>query len=299
MTPQDRFAALAEQPMTVITAHSASLGASWTALRKVIGQREMLGLLVRRDLKSKYKDSGLGFLWTLIRPLVQLFIYFVVVGHFLGAARGIPDFAVYVFAGLSIYGLFSEIVSGGTGSIVANGGLIKKIYLPREVFPLASVGSALFNFGIQLIILIIATLLVGKPPLTANLIYFVPSVLVMLVYATAFGLLFAALNVYLRDIQYLVEVAVMVLMWASPILYSYEAVVGQAGSTIANIYASNPVTIAVLGFQKAFWIAGEGVIQYPSHMALRLLISFLIGLVLIVACQRVFARMQGNFAQEL
>ncbi|AYG04278.1 ABC transporter permease [Gryllotalpicola protaetiae] len=300
MTPQERFAALAEQPMTLVTSHSASLGASWAALRDVLKQREMLGLLVRRDLKSKYKDSGLGFLWTLIRPLTQLFIYFVVVGHFLGAARGIPDFAVYVFTGLAAYGLFSEIVSSGTSSIVVNSGLIKKIYLPREVFPLASVGSALFNFGIQLVILIIATLLVGKPPISANIIYFIPALLVLLTYGTALALLFAAINVYLRDIQYLVEVALMVLMWASPILYSWEMVAGTVGQPLSDIYVANPITVSVMGFQKAFWLAGDGgAVVYPGHLMLRLLISFVIGLVLVVLCQRVFARLQGNFAQEL
>ena len=70
-------------------------------------------------------------------------------GKFLGAERSIPDYAIFVFTGLTAWQLFSEIVGAGTGSIVANGGLVKKIYLPREVFPLSVVGSALFNFLIQ------------------------------------------------------------------------------------------------------------------------------------------------------
>ena len=120
------------------------------ALRNVLSRREMLGLLIRRDLKARYKDSTLGFFWSTARPLIQLAIYFVVMGQFLQAAKSIPDFAVYVFAGLSAIGLFTEIITGATSSILNNGGLVKKVYLPREIFPLSSVGSALFNFGIQL-----------------------------------------------------------------------------------------------------------------------------------------------------
>ena len=163
--------------------------AVWAPIAKVFQQRELLGLLVRRDLKARYKDSALGFFWSLIRPLLQLAIYFVVMGYFLQAAKGIPDFAVYVFAGLTAMGLFTETVVGGTGSIVANAALVKKVYLPREVFPLASVGSALFNFAIQLIVLLLATLLVGQPPIHWQIFYVVPALLLLVVFGTAFALL--------------------------------------------------------------------------------------------------------------
>ena len=259
----------------------------------------MLGLLVRRDLKARYKDSTLGFFWSLIRPLVQLAIYFVVMGQFLGAAQFIPDFAVYVFAGLSAMGLFTEIVVGGTGSVVNNGGLVKKVYLPREVFPLSSAGSALFNFGIQLLVLIGATFLVLKPPLHWQLVYAIPSLLVIVVYGTALALLFSAVNVYLRDTQYLVEVVTMLLFWASPIVYSWQMVKTLIASPILlEVYTNNPLTLAVLGFQRAFWVAGESA-EWPGGLWLRLAIALVIGLVLLVFCHRAFIRLQGNFAQEL
>ncbi len=210
---------LAATPLTPVGAITGR-GAWWGAVRAIFSHREMLNLLVRRDLKARYKDSTLGFFWSLIRPLIQLAVYFVVMGQFLQAARSIPDFAVYIFAGLCAIGLFTEIVVGGTGSVLANAGLVKKVYLPREVFPLASVGSALFNFGIQLLVLIAATLLVAKPPFHPQLAYAIPAVALIVVYGTAFGLLFSAVNVYLRDVQYLVEVITMLLFWASPIVYS-------------------------------------------------------------------------------
>jgi ABC-2 type transport system permease protein len=269
------------------------------AIRNILSHREMLGLLVRRDLKARYKDSTLGFFWSLIRPLVQLAIYFVVMGQFLGAAQYIPDFAVYVFAGLSVMGLFTEIVVGGTGSVVNNGGLVKKVYLPREVFPLSSVGSSLFNFGIQLIVLLGATVLVLKPPLHWQIVYAIPSLLVVVVYGTALALLLSAVNVYLRDTQYLVEVVTMLLFWASPIVYSWQMVRTLISSPILlEMYTNNPLTLAVLGFQRAFWVSGDDA-AWPGGLWIRLLVALVVGLIILVGCHRVFVRLQGNFAQEL
>jgi ABC-2 type transport system permease protein len=260
----------------------------------------MLDLLIRRDLKSRYKDSTLGFLWSLVRPLTQLLIYYMVVGQFLGAARSIPDFAIYIFTGLTAYMLFSETVASSTASIVGNAGLIKKIYLPREIFPLASLGSALFNFGIQFCILVLATLVLGRPPLSPDLLFLIPSFMVIVIYGLALGLLLSAVNVYMRDIQYLVEVALMVLMWASPIVYAWSMVRDTLPNSpvVLEIYTNNPITLAVLGFQRAMWIGGQGAAN-PGELLLRLGIAAVIGLVLIAVFHRVFVRLQGNFAQAL
>lgn len=298
MKAQERFDALSRLPFQSTTS-SRSLGGSWSSLRSILQHREMLGLLVRRDIKAKYKDSALGFVWTLVRPLTQLTIYYIVLGKFLGAERGIPDFAIYIFAGLTAYGLFSEIVGGGTASILTNAGLIKKVQLPREVFPLASVGSAAFNFVVQLGILVVATIAIGKFPLHWDLLYAIPAVLLLVIYGFALGLLLSALNVYLRDVGYLVEVLLMVLMWASPVLYAWSFVRDQFGQgLLLEIYTNNPVTLAIMGFQKAFWIAGADM-PYPSDLLIRMGIAGAIGLALLFLAHRVFVRLQGNFAQEL
>lgn len=300
MSAQERFAALAQEKLVLVGSGSRKGRGTWDSLREIFTHREMLSLLIRRDLKSRYKDSALGFVWTLIRPLTQLFIYYIVIGKFLAAERGIPDFAIYVFTGLTAYGLLSEIIGGGTASIVGNSGLIKKIYLPREVFPLASVGSALFNFAIQMLIIFAATLALGVFPAHADLIYFIPAFLVLVVYATAFGILLAAVNVYLRDVQYLVEVLLLLALWASPVVYSWSMVKGILGDGLAlAIYTDNPITLGVLGFQRALWVGGQGVAEYPSDLMMRLGIAFIIGVVLLAVFHRIFARLQGNFAQAL
>ena len=297
---EQRYERLADLELTQVGARSGLKPRDILAsIRDLLTQREMLDLLIRRDLKAKYKDSTLGFFWSLARPLMQLAIYFVVVGQFLSAARGIPDFAVYIFSGLVAMGLFTEILIGATGSIILNAALVKKVYLPREVFPLASVGSALFNFAVQLIVLIGATLLVGAPPLHAQILYVIPATLVLVVYGTALGLFFSAVNVYLRDIQYLVEVGTMLLFWASPVVYSWGMVQSILGDTIwLDIYTNNPLTLAVLGFQQAFWVAGENAAG-PTELLLRLVIALIIGVVLLFFSHRAFLRLQGNFAQEI
>lgn len=294
------MAALAKEPLVVVGAPTSAIRGTWRELRDVFRQREMLGMLIRRDLKARYKDSALGFVWTLVRPLTQLLIYYFVMGKVLGAAKGIDNFAIYVFTGLAAYTLFSEIVAGSTSSIVGNSGLIKKVYVPREVFPLASVGAALVNFAIQFVILLAATVVIGVFPLHAGLVYLIPSLLVILVYGAAIGLVLAALNVYLRDVQFVIDVGLMVLLWASPIVYSYSMVIARLKvEWLLAVYTNNPLTLAVLGMQNAIWIHDPTKVVYPDHLMLRLGIAFVIGLFCLLGAQRIFSRLQGNFAQEL
>jgi ABC-2 type transport system permease protein len=282
-------------------------------VREIFGHRELLDLLVRRELKARYKDSSLGFLWSLIKPLTMLLIYYVAIGQFLGAARGIPDFAIFVFAGLTLWGLYSEIVAIGTKSIVINAPLIRKVYLPREIFPLAATGSALFNFAIQMVVLIGAIVVLGQFPLSWNLLYALVAILIVLLYGVALAILLSALNVYLRDVEYLVEVVLLIFFWASPIVYSWSYVVDAATRSdlpwLEWVYLLNPISDAMLAFQVGLWKAGseDRVLgdltvyaqQWPADLDLRLLIVTLVGIVFLWAAQRVFSRLQGNFAQEI
>lgn len=274
------------------------------SLRDIVGQGELLGLLVRRELKARYKDSILGFFWSLAKPLAMLLVYYVAIGKFLNAEYsprnlgGIPDFAIFIFTGLTAWSLFSDIIVGGTGSIVANSGLIKKVYLPREVFPLSVIGAALFNFLIQLGILLAATVFVGKFPTGDRWWYFVLSLAVLVVFSTALALLLAAVNVYLRDVQYLIEIMIMILLWASPIIYAWRFVDGVLDGFLQNLYLANPMTQVVLGFQRAFWVAGDDQ-PYPTGLLESLGITLGVSVVLLWVCQRVFSRLQANFAQEL
>jgi len=294
-----RMQRLAGEPLVSAGPARGLFKGTMKSLRDLAAYRELLGLLVRRELKARYKDSTLGFLWTLIRPLTILIVYYVAIGKFLGAERSIPDFAIYIFTGLIAWQFFSEVVSGGTGSVVGNAGLIKKVYLPREVFPLSVVGGALFTLATQFVVLVVALVVTASVPTGTRLLYAPLALAVILVFATALALILSAVNVYLRDVQYLVEISLTVLFWASPIVYSWELVQGAITSeSLQNLYLSNPVTVAILAMQRAFWVAGTDQ-PYPDDLTGRLLIMLAVGLVLLWFAQRAFARLEANFAQEI
>jgi ABC-2 type transport system permease protein len=292
-------------PLERVNAPQPFLLGFTSTVRDVWAYRELLANLVRKELKVKYKDSVLGFFWTLLRPLLQLLVYSVAIGYFLGSGRVIPDFGVYLFTGLLAWTLFTDIVGGCTGSIVANAGLVKKVYFPRELFPLAVVGAALVNFCLQLTVLIAAYVFTGAWPRPGNLALVPLALLALVLFATALGLLLAAANVYLRDMQYLVEVGLLLWFWMTPIVYDwtkvYTQLVDNAQLTwVFQIYMANPMTNIVLAMQRALWPGGQGTaFYYAGNLYLRLGILIAACSVALWFCQRVFARSQGNFAQEL
>jgi len=304
---ETRAAVIETLPMEHVGQKSGFIRGSRRSIADVWAHRELLGLLVRRELKARYKDSSLGIVWSLFRPLAQLLIYYFAIGQILGAARATPDFAIFVFIGLTMWGLFAEIISGSTTAILANAGLVKKVYLPREIFPLSAIGGALFNFLVQLVVLAIAIVLLATAPFGWNLtVLLAPlAVVTLVVFATAIGLFLSAVNVYLRDTQHLVEIAIVILFWASPIVYSFTFVHKYLqGNWLEQLYLANPVTVAVIAMQKALWGAGTTATGpmaqvWPNDLGLRLIITLAVSLVLLWLSQRVFSRLQGNFAQEL
>ncbi len=296
---EERAAKLALVPLRT-TGPRSGLTDGWLGqVKDIWAHRELLGMLTRRELKARYKDSTLGFVWSLLRPLALLLIYYIALGQFLGAARSIPDFAIFIYTGLTAWNLFGETVTNGTGSIVGNAGLIKKVYVPREIFPLSSLGSSLFGFVIQTVVLTAATVISGDIPTGVRWLYLPLSLGVVVVWGLAWSLLLSALNVYLRDIQYLVEIGLMIAFWLCPIVYSWQLVNNAVSNGfVERLYLANPMTLAIMGFQRTFWVKGDNQ-PLPAGLGIHLLVAFAVGLVAVFAAQRVFARLQGNFAQEL
>ena len=294
-----RMAHLAAQPLVAVGPKPGLFRGTVASIRDIWAHRELTSLLVKRELRARYKNSSLGFVWSMLKPLAQLLVYYFVIGELMKFGRGIPDFGIYIFAGLTVWTIFNEMVSGGTGSIVANSGLVKKVYLPREVFPLSTVGASMVNFGIQLGILLAFTAIAGAFPTSARILYVPLGLLLILVFGTALALVLSAINVYMRDMQHLVEIAMMLLFWASPIIYPYSLVVERfGGSWVHEVYLTNPVTLAVLAFQRGTWVRGLDQ-PFPDAMALRVLVATGVCVVLLWLAQRIFTRAEGNFAQEL
>lgn len=293
-----RFATLAERPLKTVTTNTGFFSGAARSIADIWAHRHLWWLLTKRELKARYKDSVLGYVWTLIRPLVNLMIYYLAIGKVLGAERAIPDFAIYVFAGLTVWTLFNTTLASSTASVLANAGIVKKVYLPREVFPLAATGSAFIDFLSQLAILFVGALVIRGLAIEPLLMYGPLSVLVMLVWAIAFGVILSAVNVYLRDIQYLVEVGLIIGFWMTPSVYSFQMITESAPPIVADLYLLNPTAVAVIGMQKAFWISGADAV-WPSHLLTRLMIALVVGLILVFVAQRAFDKLQQNFAQEL
>ena len=123
-------------------------------VREIAAHHELLLNLVRLELKSKYKASALGFAWSLLNPAMYLVVFYIAFDVILGG--GIPRFPLYLLSGLLVWNFFTAALNSGTGSMVAGSGLVKKVWFPREVLPLASVGAALVHFFLQLTVLIVA-----------------------------------------------------------------------------------------------------------------------------------------------
>lgn len=285
------------------------------AARDIWHYRELLGNLVRKELKVKYKDSTLGFLWTLARPTLSLAVYFLVFGKFLRV--GLPNFPIYIFSGLVAWDLFASTLGGCTTSIVNNSGLVKKVYFPREILPLAAVGAGIVNFALQLVVLAGVMLVSGYDFVGVNLAVIPLAFVALVLFASAVGLLLAAANVYFRDIQHLLDAAVLLLwFWITPIVYPVNTALNALrqqsflGTDLGTIYLLNPMANIVIAFQRGIYrvvtpvdAAGNRVeALYPapwSEYLLRVGAVAFGSLVLLWLAQRIFARAQGNFAQEL
>jgi ABC-2 type transport system permease protein len=273
------------------------------AVRDVIRYRELLTNLVRKELKVKYKDSVLGFLWSLLRPMFLLAIYYIVIGKFLGSS--IPYFAIYLFSGLVAWDLFSAVLGGSATAIVNNAALVKKVYFPREILPLSVAGAAIVHFFLQLVVLFAALLAFRYNFFGPNLLYLPLAFLVLVVFMTGCGLLLAAVNVYLRDTQHLLEVFLLFWFWMTPIVYPINFALtklSQRSKALEFLYMLNPMTNIVSGFHRAIYrhihVAGNQVL-YGGPILERLAVVLVGSLILLWLSQRVFARAQGNFAQEL
>ena len=274
-------------------------------LLDVLRRRELLKLIVRKELKVRYRNSVLGLLWSYVKPGVQFVVFYFALGVFLGLNKQ-PNFVIYMFSGIILVNFFSEAFSNATRSVVANGALVKKIFLPRELFPVASVWVAVVHFLPQFLILLVACVFVGWSPSIVQLMGAVGAFVIVAMLSLGLGLLFAAANVMFRDSENIVDLMLMMATWLSPVLYAWYLVRDTLGETFYFFYQLNPMTIAVELFHFAFWAptaavtaAPEGARMPDNLISLWLPVGLLSALVILAIGQTVFRRLEGRFAQEL
>ena len=277
-------------------------------LLDVINRRYLLKLIVRKELRVRYRGSALGMAWTYVKPAVQFAVYFFAMGVIMAQRASVPVYAVYLFSGIVVMNFFGEGFLNATRSILWNAPLVNKIYLPRELFPVASLWVSAVHFFPQFLVLLVATLFAGWRPTVAELLAGVLGFLIVALLALGLGLLFGAVNVYFRDAENFVELIVMVATWASPVLYTWNLVHRSLPGWLWPVYMLNPLTASVMLFHYAFWygatgrpteLPNGGGAPIPDNLWGWAGLALVISLALVAIGQLVFRRLEGRFAQEL
>jgi lipopolysaccharide transport system permease protein len=261
----------------------------WEALNfgELWGRRELLWFLAWRDIRVRYKQTVLGAGWAVLQPFLQMVVFSVVFGGFLKVPTDnqIP-YPVFSFSALVPWGLFGAILSGTAGSLIANAGILTKVYFPRLLIPLANVAARLVDFCVAFVILV-GMILVFGIAITPNILWIPVFLLLLIVCALGFGLWLSALNMYIRDIQMMVPFLVTLWEFASPVVYSPSAV----PAAWKFVYALNPMAGVLIGFR---WCLLGTNPPGPEIWA-----SIVVALVMFLSGVTVFQRVQRNMVDIL
>lgn len=276
--------------------------------------RDLLILLTRTELKVKYKQSVLGYAWSMLNPALVLGIYYVIFKVI--ARTHQPHFAIWLFSGLLAWNLFNNSAMSATTVVVGKAGIIKKVAFPRELLAMSTVGVALVLFFIQCVVLAVFLVAFHLAPDWSALWLLPLAFATLVVFTCAVSIFLSAVNVYLRDTQHLTEVLLMAWFWGTPIVYPY----GQVASHLSQfhltwLYLANPMAPIVMTFQRVIYGQTSYIDPSPSntgHAVTQLLpayglgwyamvlgIVFVASTVLFLLSLIVFGRLEGNFAEEL
>jgi len=219
----------------------------WEALdiRELWSRRELLFFLALRDVRVRYKQTVLGVGWAVLQPFMQMVVFSVVFGELLKVPtdNDIP-YTLFSFTALVPWGLFSVVLAGTATSLTANAGILNKVYFPRLLIPLANTAARLVDFGVEFVILFVMILAFGIG-LTPDILWIPLFLLLLLVTALGFGLWLSAINVYIRDVQMLVPYMVSLWQFASPVIYSAQAI----PPAWKMVYSLNPMAGVIVGFR--------------------------------------------------
>ncbi|MGB4762514.1 MAG: ABC transporter permease [Candidatus Saccharimonas sp.] len=203
--------------------------------------RALLAELVRTDFKLRYQGSALGYIWSLLKPLMMFVILYIVFVFFLKMDKGVPHFPIYLLLGIVLWNFFTEMTVQSLGSVVGRGDLIRKVKIPRWMIPVSTSISALINLGLSLIIVAIFMIFNGvslgmtTPLLAVNIVLFY-------LFALGCSLFLAAAYVKFRDLSYIWEVILQAGFYATPIIYSLSIVPSEL---IQKILLLNPVALII------------------------------------------------------
>jgi len=267
------------------------------AVLRVYNARELLWNLTLRELRTKYRDSVLGWVWSLANPLSTIAIYTFVFSVIfkavppVGENSGLENFALFLVCAYLPWNFFGMVTNLGMGSISANAGLVRRVPFPREVLVFSTVLHAVVQFTIELTLLVVILLIVGSPILP-----WIPIVLVYLVilafFATGFALALSAISVLFRDALYLWPIVLQIWFFLTPIVYSRQVVEDELPRWFRLILEANPMTSFVTAFRDALYHARGPELTDIVFMIGFAALSFLIGWM-------IFLRMAARLAEEV
>jgi lipopolysaccharide transport system permease protein len=211
--------------------------------------RELVRMLSRQEFFVRYRRASFGMLWAVGLPFVQALVLTVVFSRVIPVGK-VPHFAAFMYSGLLPWSFFSGTVSGAATSIVDGQGLATKIYFPRAVLPLVTLGSTFYGF-VPSIVVLLGLALVQGVHLGPALLLLIPGTALMMLLSASFCLVLSALNVYFRDIRYIVQAATMVWFYATPVIYPLT----RPTPTLRHLIVVNPAAGMVELFRAAFGLA--------------------------------------------
>lgn len=253
--------------------------------KELYDYRQLLKSNVSKEIRGKYKGSFLGVLWSFVNPLLMTLVYAIVFPFILRSTQ--PHYVTFVVIGVLPWTWFTNVISQGTNTIVVNGGIIKKVYFPREVLPISIVTSGLINFLISCIIIAIFLICSG---IGFSFYILMLPLIVLIQYILMLGLIFitSAIDVYVRDAEYIIAFLVSMLFYATPILYSSDLFPAKF-SWILNL---NPLTTIINSYRDIFYYQ-----TMPNLKALG--IVFLVSMLILIIGYKIFGKLKKGFAEEL
>jgi ABC-2 type transport system permease protein len=290
-------------------------------LRELFAVRELLGNLVRKEVRVKYASSALGAVWSMLNPVLYLAVFSLVFNFALKA--NIPDYAVYLLSGLLAWNLFATSLGLASRAVVDNANLVTKVYFPREILPLASIGAAGVDFLLQLLVLVVFMAALTYPFFGWNLLLFPLSLTALLAFTAALALWVAALNVRYRDTQHLLNIALTLWLWLTPVIYPSGSIWDKLEAFhlhwVKYLFLANPMAGIEMGFQRALYahpavsvpakddsgrVVGHTIVHVLPTVSVPWL-ALLIGCILVgslgllLLAWRTFFHMAADFAEDL
>ena len=256
-----------------------------TIFKNLYKYRELLKTSVKKEIRGKYKNSSLGVLWSFLNPLLQIAVYAFVFPLILKNKQ--ENYVIFLCAGLIPWTFFATAISRSAFTMIENGNIIKKVYFPREILPISLVTSEAVNFLISTII-ILAFVLFSGLGLTKYIIFYLIVLIAQYLIILAISFIVSSITVYFRDLQHFIGVALQLLFYATPIVYSAESI----PANLAWILKMNPMTYIIDGYRAIFYNQ-----TMPDIIALGIIIAIALG-----ACAigyAIFSKLQKGFAEEL